>query len=249
MWIAAALHLITNAVLESVVKSDVKENLKEVSLAVLPITVVVILLQVFFVSLPWEKFAPFLIGTAMVLSGLFLFLQGVKIGLLPMGEAVGSELPKHGSLFFLLFFAFVLGFAVTVAEPDVRVLAHQVEYVSNGMIGSNLLILTVALGVAFFVALAMLRIVFRVPIAWLYGVSYLIILALSYVTPEAFVPVAFDSGGVTTGPVTVPFILALGMGTVSVMGGRSSFGDGFGLVGLASIGPVIGVMILGMIYG
>ena len=230
-------------------KSDVKENLKEVSLAVLPITVVVILLQVFFVSLPWEKFAPFLIGTAMVLSGLFLFLQGVKIGLLPMGEAVGSELPKHGSLFFLLFFAFVLGFAVTVAEPDVRVLAHQVEYVSNGMIGSNLLILTVALGVAFFVALAMLRIVFRVPIAWLYGVSYLIIIALSYVTPEAFVPVAFDSGGVTTGPVTVPFILALGMGTVSVMGGRSSFGDGFGLVGLASIGPVIGVMILGMIYG
>lgn len=249
MWIAAALHLITNAVLESAVKSDVKENLKEVSLAVLPITVVVILLQVFFVSLPWEKFAPFLIGTAMVLSGLFLFLQGVKIGLLPMGEAVGSELPKHGSLFFLLFFAFVLGFAVTVAEPDVRVLAHQVEYVSNGMIGSNLLILTVALGVAFFVALAMLRIVFRVPIAWLYGVSYLIIIALSYVTPEAFVPVAFDSGGVTTGPVTVPFILALGMGTVSVMGGRSSFGDGFGLVGLASIGPVIGVMILGMIYG
>lgn len=230
-------------------KSDVKENLKEVSLAVLPITVVVILLQVLFVSLPWEKFAPFLIGTAMVLSGLFLFLQGVKIGLLPMGEAVGSELPKHGSLFFLLFFAFVLGFAVTVAEPDVRVLAHQVEYVSNGMIGSNLLILTVALGVAFFVALAMLRIVFRVPIAWLYGVSYLIIIALSYVTPEAFVPVAFDSGGVTTGPVTVPFILALGMGTVSVMGGRSSFGDGFGLVGLASIGPVIGVMILGMIYG
>lgn len=230
-------------------KSDVKENLKEVSLAVLPITLVVILLQVFFVSLPWETFAPFLIGTAMVLSGLFLFLQGVKIGLLPMGEAVGSELPKHGSLFFLLFFAFVLGFVVTVAEPDVRVLALQVEHVSAGMIGSNLLILTVALGVAFFVALAMLRIVFRVPIAWLYGVSYLLIIALSYVTPEAFVPVAFDSGGVTTGPVTVPFILALGMGTVSVMGGRSSFGDGFGLVGLASIGPVIGVMILGMIYG
>lgn len=230
-------------------KSDVKENLKEVSLAVLPITLVVILLQVFFVSLPWETFAPFLIGTAMVLSGLFLFLQGVKIGLLPMGEAVGSELPKHGSLFFLLFFAFVLGFVVTVAEPDVRVLALQVEHVSAGMIGSNLLILTVALGVAFFVALAMLRIVFRVPIAWLYGVSYLLIIALSYVTPEAFVPVAFDSGGVTTGPVTVPFILALGMGTVSVMGGRSSFGDGFGLVGLASIGPVIGLMILGMIYG
>lgn len=230
-------------------KSEFKENLKEVSLAILPITVVVILLQVFLVSLPWEKFAHFLIGTAMVLLGLLLFLQGVKIGLLPMGEAVGSELPKHGSLFFLLFFAFVLGFAVTVAEPDVRVLAHQVEHVSGGMVGSDVLILTVAAGVAFFVAMAMLRIVLRVPIAWLYGASYLVIIALSYVTPESFVPVAFDSGGVTTGPVTVPFILALGLGTVAVMGGRSSISDGFGLVGLASIGPVIGVMILGMIYG
>lgn len=230
-------------------KSDFKENLKEVVLAVLPITLVVILLQVFLVSLPWEEFARFLIGAGMVLAGLLLFLQGVKVGLLPMGEAVGSELPKHGSMFFLLFFAFVLGFAVTVAEPDVRVLAHQVDYVSEGMIGSNLLILTVAVGVAFFVSMAMLRIVLRVPIAWLYGVSYLVIIVLSYLAPASFVPIAFDSGGVTTGPVTVPFILALGLGTVAVMGGRSSISDGFGLVGLASIGPVIGVMVLGLIYG
>lgn len=230
-------------------KSDFKDNVKEVVLAVLPITLVVILLQVFLVSLPWEEFARFLIGAGMVLAGLLFFLQGVKVGLLPMGEAVGSELPKHGSMFFLLFFAFILGFAVTVAEPDVRVLAHQVDYVSDGMVDSNLLILTVALGVAVFVSLAMLRIVLRVPIAWLYGVSYLIIIVLSYVTPASFVPIAFDSGGVTTGPVTVPFILALGLGTVAVMGGRSAITDGFGLVGLASIGPVIGVMILGLIYG
>ncbi|WP_031385578.1 DUF1538 domain-containing protein [Desulfonatronum thiodismutans] len=230
-------------------KSDFKENLKEVVLAVLPISVVVILLQVFLVHLPWEVFARFLIGAAMVLAGLLLFLQGVKVGLLPMGEAVGSELPKHGSMIFMLFFAFILGFVVTVAEPDVRVLAHQVDIVSDGMITSNLLIITVAIGVAFFVALAMLRIVLRVPIAWLYGVSYLLIIVLSFIAPASFVPIAFDAGGVTTGPVTVPFILALGLGAVAVMGGRSSFSDGFGLVGLASIGPVIGVMILGMIYG
>ncbi len=230
-------------------KSDFKENLKEVVLAVLPISLVVILLQVFLVHLPWDLFARFIIGAAMVLVGLLLFLQGVKIGLLPMGEAVGSELPKHGSMIFMLFFAFILGFVVTVAEPDVRVLAHQVDIVSDGMVTSNLLIITVAIGVAFFVALAMLRIVLRVPIAWLYGVSYLLIIVLSFITPASFVPIAFDAGGVTTGPVTVPFILALGLGTVAVMGGRSSFSDGFGLVGLASIGPVIGVMILGMIYG
>ncbi|SMP50089.1 DUF1538 domain-containing protein [Desulfonatronum lacustre] len=230
-------------------KSDFKENLKEVVLAVLPISVVVILLQVFLVHLPWEVFARFLIGAAMVLAGLLLFLQGVKVGLLPMGEAVGSELPKHGSMIFMLVFAFILGFAVTVAEPDVRVLAHQVDIVSDGMVSSNVLIYTVAAGVAFFVALAMLRIVLRVPIAWLYGVSYLLIIVLSFIAPASFVPIAFDAGGVTTGPVTVPFILALGLGAVAVMGGRSSFSDGFGLVGLASIGPVIGVMILGMIYG
>lgn len=230
-------------------KNDFKDNLKEVILAVLPITVVVILLQIFLVSMPWFFFARFLIGAAMVLVGLLLFLQGVKIGLLPMGEAVGSELPKHGSMFFLLFFAFILGFVVTVAEPDVRVLAHQVDFASGGMVSSNVLILAVALGVAVFVALGMLRIVLRVPIAWLLAGGYLLILALSFFTPASFVPIAFDSGGVTTGPVTVPFILALGLGAVAVMGGRSSFSDGFGLVGLASIGPVISVMLLGMIYG
>ncbi|SDB36723.1 Protein of unknown function [Desulfonatronum thiosulfatophilum] len=226
-----------------------KENMKEVVQAVLPITIVVVLLQIFLVGMPWLVFARFLIGAFMVLLGLMLFLQGVKIGLLPMGEAVGSELPKHGSMFFLLFFAFLLGFAVTVAEPDVRVLAHQVDFVSDGMIGSNLLVFTVALGVAVFVAMAMMRIVLKVPIQWLLSGGYLLILALSFVTPPSFVPIAFDAGGVTTGPVTVPFILALGLGTVAVMGGRSSFSDGFGLVGLASIGPVIGVMLLGMIYG
>lgn len=229
--------------------SGFKENLKETILAVLPVTATVVLLQLTLVSLPWVVFARFLIGAGLVWAGLLLFLQGVKIGLLPMGEAVGSELPKHGSLLFLLFFAFLLGFAVTVAEPDVRVLAHQVDYVSDGMVGRNVLILTVALGVAVFVALAMLRIVLDVPIAWLLAGGYLLILVLSFLAPPPFVPIAFDSGGVTTGPVTVPFILALGLGTVAVMGGRSSFADGFGLVGLASIGPVIGVMLLGMIYG
>jgi hypothetical protein len=225
------------------------DNLTESVLAVLPITLVVLLMQIFLLSMPWVSVARFLIGAVMVLAGLFLFLQGVKIGLLPMGEAVGAELPKHGSLLFLLFFAFILGFAVTVAEPDVRVLAHQVDYISEGLIGRNLLIFTVALGVASFVALAMLRIVLAIPIAWLLAGGYLLILALSFVTPPSFVPIAFDAGGVTTGPVTVPFILALGLGTVAVMGGRSSFSDGFGLVGLASIGPVIGVMLLGLIYG
>lgn len=228
--------------------NDLKEGLIEVVQAVLPITGVVILLQIFLITMPWEEFARFLIGVLFVMSGLLFFLQGVKIGLLPMGEAIGAELPKHGSLLFLLFFAFILGFTVTMAEPDVWVLAGYVDSVSEGMVSSYILVIFVALGVSIFVTLAMLRIVFNVPIAYIFAGGYTLILVLSYFTPADFVPISFDAGGVTTGPVTVPFILALGLGVTAVLGGRSSFNDGFGLIGLASIGPVLSVMILGIIY-
>lgn len=228
--------------------NDFKEGLIEVVQAVLPITGVVILLQVFLISMPWEEFTRFLLGVFLVMAGLLFFLQGVKIGLLPMGEAIGAELPKRGSLFFLLFFAFILGYAVTMAEPDVWVLAGYVDTVSEGMVSRYILVLFVALGVAIFVTLAMLRIVLNVPIAYIFAGGYTLILILSFFTPTDFVPISFDAGGVTTGPITVPFILALGLGVTAVLGGRSSFMDGFGLIGLASIGPVLSVMILGIIY-
>ncbi|WP_045216047.1 DUF1538 domain-containing protein [Desulfonatronovibrio magnus] len=229
-------------------KSNIKEGIVEVVLAVMPITIVVILLQVVLINMPWEVFARFLIGAAMVMTGLFLFLQGVKVGLLPMGEAIGAELPKRGSMFFLLFFAFVLGFMVTLAEPDVWVLVGFVDSVSEGLVNRYILVASVALGVGIFVTLAMLRTALNIPIAYLLASGYILILVLSYFTPDDFVPISFDAGGVTTGPVTVPFILALGLGVAAVLGGRSSMNDGFGLIGLASIGPVLGVMILGIIY-
>ncbi len=228
--------------------NDIKEGILEVVRAVVPITIVVILLQVFLISMPWILFSRFLIGVLMVMSGMFLFLQGVKIGLLPMGEAIGAELPKRGSMFFLLFFAFILGFMVTLAEPDVWVLVGYVDSVSEGLVNRYILVASVALGVGIFVTLAMLRIVLNVPIAYLLAGGYILILVLSFFTPADFVPISFDAGGVTTGPVTVPFILALGLGVTAVLGGRSSMHDGFGLIGLASIGPVLGVMILGIIY-
>ena len=227
---------------------NIKEDIIEVIQAVVPLTVLVLLLQVFLISMPWMIFSRFLIGVIMVMTGMFLFLQGVKIGLLPMGEAIGAELPKRGSMTFLLFFAFVLGFMVTLAEPDVWVLVGYVDTVSEGLVNRYILVLFVALGVGIFVTLAMLRIVLNVPIAYLLAGGYIIILILSFFTPADFVPISFDAGGVTTGPVTVPFILALGLGVTAVLGGRSSFNDGFGLIGLASIGPVLGVMILGIIY-
>ncbi len=225
-----------------------KEIFSEVLMAVAPIALVVVLLQVSIIHMPSALFARFLIGTVLVMIGFMLFLQGVKIGLLPMGEIMGAELPKRAGLSLLLATAFLLGFVVTIAEPDVRVLAHQVDFVSQGQIGKEPLIITVALGVGVLVCLAMLRIILGIPIAYLLAGGYLAILVLSLFTPPDFVPIAFDAGGVTTGPVTVPFILALGIGTASVLGGRSSLSDGFGLVGIASIGPVLGVMILGIIY-
>jgi hypothetical protein len=225
-----------------------RENLVEVLLAVAPITLIVILLQVSVIHMPTMLFVKFMIGAILVTIGLLLFLQGVKIGLLPMGEMIGAELPKQAGLPLILLTGFLLGFFVTIAEPDVRVLAHQVDVVSQGDIGKTLLILTVALGIGIFVCLAMLRIVLGIPMAYLLAGGYLAVLVLSFLTPPDFVPIAFDAGGVTTGPITVPFILALGIGTASVLGGRSSVADAFGLVGLASIGPVLGVMFLGMFY-
>jgi len=228
---------------------ELKDIFKEVTQAILPISIVVTILQVSIIWMPMSTFLQFIAGVVMVMAGLFLFLLGVRIGLLPMGRAIGSELPNYGSIGIIMIMAFVLGFAVTVAEPDVRILAHQVDFVSNGLIGKNPLIMVVALGVGIFVSLAILRIIIGVPIAYLLAASYAVVLALSFFTSPDYLPVAFDAGGVTTGPLTVPFILAFGIGTASVIRGKSSMSDGFGLVGLASIGPIIGVMLLGVIFG
>jgi hypothetical protein len=168
---------------------------------------------------------------------------------LPIGELIGSTIVSRGSLLFLMLATFVFGFVITVAEPDVRVLALQVNLASGGEINSNLLIVAVALGVGFFVSISILRILLGIPIAYFLAAGYALIMLLSYWTPPGFVPLSFDAGGVTTGPMAVPFILALGVGATSVLGGKSNIADAFGLIGLASIGPVIGVMILGVLYG
>ena len=223
--------------------------LREVVLAVLPVSLIVCVLQLTLLHMPWDVFARFALGALFVGGGLFLFLLGVKMGLLPMGEMIGAELPKSGYVKYLVLMSFLLGTAITVAEPDVRVLANQIDFVSAGLISRNILVFVVALSVGICVGGAVLRIVLGVPIVKVLVGGYAVILALSFFTPESFLPIAYDAGGVTTGPVTVPFIIALGLGTVGVLRGKNSFSDGFGLVGLASIGPVIGVMILGMIYG
>jgi hypothetical protein len=228
---------------------DIKDTVKEVVLAIIPLSAVVILLQFSLIGMPMDIFIQFLFGVFLVSIGLILFLLGVNLGFLPVGEMIGSALPKVGKVWVVVLVGAVLGFVVTVAEPDVRVLATQVDLVSNGEVPRNLLITAVAIGVAVFVGLAMLRMVLNFPITYLLIVGYALVFSLAAFTPSQFVPISFDSGGVTTGPMTVPFILALGVGVASVLRGKSASSDGFGLVALASIGPILAVLLLGVVYG
>jgi len=223
-------------------------TIKEVVFAVLPVTVFVVILQVL-LSLPVSLLLRFLAGAIMVTCGLILFLLGAHLGLLQIGEAAGAALPKIGKVWAVVLFAFLLGFVATVAEPDVRVLATQVDLVSEGAISKDLLIVAVALGVAIFVALAMLRVILGIHLKYLLQAGYGLVFILLAFAPVEYAAVSLDAGGVTTGPLTVPFIIALGVGVASVLGGRSSSADGFGFVALGSIGPILAVLLLGVFYG
>jgi hypothetical protein len=225
----------------------IRNKALEVIKAILPLTLVIVILQLTPLQMPTNTFYQFLASIGMVIGGMILFLVGIDVGILPIGEAVGSELPKRGSLFLVIGIAFLIGFTATVAEPDVLVLTKQIDTVSGGGISENLLIYVIAIGVAFFVSIAMIRIIRGFPMKYLFTIGYSVVLGLSFVTPQGFIPVAFDSGGVTTGPMAVPIILALGLGFSSVIAGRSALSDGFGFIGLASIGPIIGVMAMGII--
>ncbi|SFD67699.1 Protein of unknown function [Lentibacillus persicus] len=229
--------------------NNIKETVLEVIYSILPIAIVITILQFTVIWLPMEAFVQFLIGVLFVGVGLTLFLLGVNVGLLPVGEMIGSALTKTKMIWVIVFFGFLLGAVVTFAEPDLRVLSSQIEDVSEGAIPQSILITSVAIGVGIFVALAMFRIVFNVPIIYLLGGGYALVFILAALAPNSFVPISFDAGGVTTGPLTVPFILALGVGVATVIRGKTASSDGFGLVGLASIGPILSVLILGVIYG
>ncbi len=225
---------------------DFKETFREVIQAVLPLTAAVLIIMLV-IGLNSDIFRSFFTGTLLVIIGMVFFLMGVKLGMLPMGESIGAELPKHSSLIFIIAVAFVLSFMVTVAEPDVRVLSTMIDSVSDNGISRNVLILSIATGLGFFVSVSMLRIIYDVPIKYLFTVGYLIVIVLSFVTEPEYLAIAYDAGGVTTGPMTVPVILALGIGVVSVLGGKSELSEGFGLIGLASLGPIISVMLMGVL--
>ncbi len=224
---------------------SIKETVLEVIYSVIPITLVVLVIQVV-LRLPSEDMLRFLVGVFFVCLGLILFFLGAKIGILPIGQQIGEYLPQTGKILPILVAGFLIGFAITVAEPDVQILATQVALVSEGAVPKMLLLSVVGLGVGLFVALALIKLIKGIHIKYFLIVSYMAVLLLALVTPAEFISIALDAGGVTTGPMTVPFILALGVGVASAFGGKR---DSFGFVALASVGPILAVLLLGVVFG
>lgn len=226
-----------------------REKLGEVLRAVAPLVLVIALLQVTVVHAPAAVFLQFLGGAALSVVGMMLLFVGVDLGILPMGRFIGAELPRRGSLWLILGAAFGLGFATTVAEPDVLVLARQVDVASAGAIPRARVVYVTALGLALFVAVAMWRVVRGFPAKHLLAGAYGLVIALSVLAPSGIVPLAFDAGSVTTGALTTPVVIALALGVSSVLAGRSALTDGFGLLGFASIGPIVAILLLGLLGG
>lgn len=219
------------------------EKTNESLSSVIPITAIVLLLSISIAPLTPGALILFLFGAVLLVAGMGLFTLGVDMSMLPMGEGVGVELAKRKRMGIPLLVCFILGVVITIAEPDLQVLAHQIPSIPN-----MTLILAVALGVGVFLSLALIRIRRKIPLSRVLLVCYIIVFILAFCTPDTFLSVAFDSGGVTTGPITVPFIMALGIGMASMRNDKNSGSDSFGFVSLGSVGPIIAVMLLGIFY-
>lgn len=224
-------------------QSKFKEKFNETLMAVLPILAIVLLLCFTIAPIPPSILMTFLVGAVLLIVGMFLFNVGVELSMTPIGEKVGSIITKSKKFWVMVLISFIMGFVITISEPDLQVLAQQVPSIPN-----LTLILAVATGVGIFLVVAILRMLFSRPLSHLLVFFYAIIFALTLFVPKDFLAIAFDSGGVTTGPMTVPFIMAFGVGIAAIRSDKHAEDDTFGLVALCSIGPILAVLILGMIF-
>ena len=219
------------------------EKLKEALKAVLPIIGIVLVLCFSIAPISPSILLCFLMGGVLIILGMMFFTLGAEMAMTPMGERVGTSMTKSKKLWVVIPLSFLLGFIITISEPDLQVLANQVPSIPN-----MTLILAVACGVGAFLVMALLRMLFSIALPPMLLIFYALVFVLAFFVPQNFLSVAFDSGGVTTGPMTVPFIMALGVGISAVRNDRHAADDSFGLVALCSIGPILAVLILGMIY-
>ena len=232
--------------MDIIIKSSLpklREKLLEALQAVLPIAAIMLVLCFSIAPVSPSILLCFLLGAAMIIVGIMFFTLGAEMSMTPMGERVGSMLTRSQNLFLIIGVGFLLGFLITISEPDLQVLANQVPSIPN-----MTLILSVAVGVGIFLVMAFLRMLLGIPLPRLLVIFYAAIFLLAAFVPKEFLAVAFDSGGVTTGPMTVPFIMALGVGVSAIRSDRHAADDSFGLVALCSVGPILAVLILGILF-
>jgi hypothetical protein len=214
---------------------------------VLPILGIILFFQYVIIRRPYSGLKRAVAGFGLVILGLYAFIIGLNIGLFPLGETMATQLTATGNLFYIYLFGFAIGFSTTMAEPSLIAVAIKAKEVSSGRINDLYLRLFVAVGVAVGIALGAFRIVEGDPLHYYIIVGYLIVIVLTMLSPQYIIPIAYDSGGVTTSTVTVPLVAALGLGLASNIEGRSPLLDGFGLIAFASLFPMITVMAYGII--
>ena len=224
-------------------QKNLLEKLKESLGAVLPIIGIVLVLCFSIAPIPNSVLMTFVVGAVLLIIGMMFFTLGAEMAMTPMGERIGTKLTNTRKISVVIVLCFILGFIVTISEPDLQVLAEQVPSIPN-----YTLIIAVATGVGIFLVAAVLRMLFGIPLAHMLLILYPIIFILASIVPQDFLTVAFDSGGVTTGPMTVPFIMALGIGFSAVRSDKHAENDSFGLVALCSVGPILAVLLLGLLY-
>jgi len=224
------------------------DTLASVVTAVLPLVAFFLAFQALLLRLPRRYVASILTGTLLASCGLLLFLQGVRIGLLPFGRAIGEALAglPHGWL--LMPLGFLLGFLTTWGEPSVRILADQVERASSGSIRQSIVLFAVSLGVGLIVGLGLLRILYGIPLLVILVPGYTLVILLMWFSDQEFLAIAIDAGGVATGPLANTFILALALGMSAAMGGQDPLVHGLGLVALIALAPIVSVMLLGFVF-
>lgn len=226
------------------------DKLKEVLQSVLPITILVIILHFTIAPLPGIEFSRFLFGALLIIMGLAVFLFGVDIGITSIGNYLGKEIARSNSLKFVLVMGLILGFFISIAEPDLIILANQVSEVTDGAMPSTVLLVVVSVGIAFMMTIGLFRIVYRFPLRNIFFVIYTLIFLLTIFSSNDLFAIAFDASGSTTGALTVPFMLALATGVASLNhDSKSAEIDSFGLVGVASSGAILSVLILGLFTG
>lgn len=227
--------------------TEITAKLKEVLASVLPITFIVLVLHFTITPLETDMLFAFLIGSALVIIGLTIFLFGIDQGLEPIGQGIGKTITRSNSYAVLITVSLILGFFISYAEPDLHILANQVDNVTFGRFDNKLMVIAVSIGLGVMMTLGMLRIIKSIRLKYVYAGAYGLIFILSQFSSPDFLAIAFDASGATTGAITVPFMLSLAAG-VSVLKKNSKMGeaDSFGLVGISSTGAILGVLITGL---